>query len=79
MQALKELVRVDQDWIPQGEGTSLYIRPFVIATEPALGVAPSRRYQFIIILSPVGSYFAEGVRPVPIHVESDYVRAVAGD
>lgn len=78
LQALKELVRVDQDWIPQGEGTSLYIRPFVIATEPALGVAPSRRYQFIIILSPVGSYFAEGVRPVPIHVESDYVRAVAG-
>ena len=76
--ALKELIRIDQDWIPQAEGTSLYIRPFIIATEPYLGVAPSDRYQFIIIMSPVGSYYKEGIHPVPIAVEQSFTRAVNG-
>ena len=78
LQALKSLIEVDQDWIPHAEGTSLYIRPFIISTEGSLGVAPSRQYKFMIILSPVGSYYAEGINPVSIHVESEYVRAVAG-
>lgn len=76
--ALKQLLAVDQDWIPTAPGTSLYIRPFVIATQPALGVAPSTHYQFIIIMSPVGAYYTEGVNPVKIFVESEYVRSVKG-
>src|SRR5690606_25756236 len=75
---LMELLNVDRDWVPAAEGTSLYIRPFIIATEPALGVNPSLSYLFMIIMSPVGAYYAEGVNPVKIHVESHYVRAVAG-
>ena len=60
------------------EGTSLYIRPFMIATESHLGVSPSKNYTFMIILSPVGSYYKEGIHPVKILVENEYVRAVAG-
>src|SRR5699024_4104796 len=60
------------------EGTSLYIRPFMIATESYLGVAPSTNYKFMIILSPVGSYYEEGINPVKIAVENKYVRAVLG-
>lgn len=78
LEALNELVKVDQDWIPDAPGTSLYIRPYVIATECALGVAPSREYKFMIILSPVGAYYAGGVHPTSIFVESKYVRAVEG-
>lgn len=78
LQALKQLISIDQDWIPEEEGTSLYIRPFIISTQPALGVSPSTHYQFIIILSPVGSYYEEGIQPVSIFVEPDYVRAVKG-
>jgi len=78
LKALKELIRVDRDWIPQEEGTSLYIRPFIIATEPYLGVSPSDRYQFIIIMSPVGSYYKEGIKPVKIAVETDFARTVRG-
>lgn len=77
-QGLIELLNVDRDWVPSVEGTSLYIRPFIIATEAALGVNPSQAYLFMIIMSPVGAYYAEGVNPVKIHVESHYVRAVAG-
>ncbi|CAM3598611.1 branched-chain amino acid aminotransferase [Marinicrinis lubricantis] len=76
--ALQQLVAVDQDWIPSEPGTSLYIRPYVIATQPCLGVAPSTEYKFMIIMSPVGAYYAEGVKPVKIFVESEYVRAVRG-
>lgn len=76
--ALKRLVDIDRDWVPDAEGTSLYIRPFIIATEPFLGVAPSRTYKFITILSPVGSYYKEGINPVKIAVENKYVRAVRG-
>lgn len=78
LEALKQLVRVDQDWVPSAEGTSLYIRPFVIATQAALGVSSSQEYKFMIIMSPSGSYYEEGVNPVKIYVESDYVRAVRG-
>ncbi|MEH6946631.1 branched-chain amino acid aminotransferase [Bacillus sp. JJ634] len=78
LKALKELIRVDRDWIPQEEGTSLYIRPFIIATEPYLGVSPSDRYKFIIIMSPVGSYYKEGIKPVKIAVETDFARTVRG-
>lgn len=76
--AIKELVRVEENWIPTAPGTSLYIRPFIIATEAALGVKPSHTYQFIVILSPVGAYYAEGLNPVKIYVENQYVRAVRG-
>ncbi|MCC2686674.1 MAG: branched chain amino acid aminotransferase, partial [Paenibacillaceae bacterium] len=78
LEALRQLVSVDRDWIPDAPETSLYVRPFVIATEAALGVSPSKQYKFMIITSPVGSYYAEGIKPVSIYVESEYVRAVAG-
>ena len=76
--AIKELVKLDKDWVPKEKGTSLYIRPFIIATEAHLGVSPSKNYKFIIILSPVGAYYKEGINPVKIAVENKYVRAVAG-
>lgn len=78
LDALKKLITIDKDWIPNLEGTSLYIRPFVFATQPYLGVAPSKTYRFIMILSPVGAYYKEGINPVKIAVESQYVRAVKG-
>lgn len=78
LEALQKLVAIDQDWIPTEPGTSLYIRPYVIATEPALGVNPSQEYLFMIIMSPVGAYYSEGFNPVKIYVESNYVRAVRG-
>ncbi|MBQ8944700.1 MAG: branched-chain amino acid aminotransferase [Clostridia bacterium] len=78
VQAVSELVKVDSDWIPTEEGTSLYIRPFIIATDDFLGVAPSKTYLFIIILSPSGAYYESGLEPVGIWIEDDYVRAVRG-
>jgi len=78
VQAIKELVKIDKAWIPTREGTSLYIRPFIIATDPFLGVRPSYTYMFVIILSPVGAYYPEGINPVKIWIEDDYVRAVKG-
>jgi branched-chain amino acid aminotransferase len=78
VKAIKTLVKLDQDWVPTAEGTSLYIRPFIIATDPFLGVHPSDSYKFIIILSPVGAYYPEGINPVKIYVETKYVRAAKG-
>ncbi len=78
IRALIELLKVDKDWIPSGEGTSLYIRPFVFATDESVGVRSSESYKFMIILSPVGAYFPEGFNPVKIYVEKDFVRAVRG-
>ncbi|MCX7615684.1 MAG: branched-chain amino acid aminotransferase, partial [Clostridiales bacterium] len=78
IQAVKAIVSVERDWIPTDIGTSLYIRPFVIATDVAVGVHPSHTYKFIIILSPVGAYYPQGVSPVKIYVEDEYVRAVKG-
>ena len=78
LEALKKLVWIDKDWIPTVEGTSLYIRPFIISTQPYLGVSASTQYKFMIIMSPVGSYYKEGIAPVKIAVEQEYVRTVAG-
>ncbi|MGM8212388.1 branched-chain amino acid aminotransferase [Virgibacillus sp. W0430] len=78
IEAIKQLVSIDKEWIPTSEGTSLYIRPFIISTEPYLGVAPSNHYKFIVILSPVGAYYKEGINPVKIAVENKFVRAVKG-
>lgn len=78
LQAIKAIVDVDSDWIPTLEGTSLYIRPFIIATDPFLGVRPSNTYKFMIILSPSGAYYSSGLNPVKIWIEDKYVRAVRG-
>lgn len=78
IEAIKALVKVDEAWVPTKPGTSLYIRPFIIATDPYLGVRPSDTYMFMIILSPVGAYYPEGLNPVKIWIEDDYVRAVKG-
>lgn len=78
LQAVRAIVSADADWIPSEAGTSLYIRPFIIATEEFLGVHPSAEYKFIIILSPSGAYYANGMAPVGIWIEDEYVRAVRG-
>ncbi|MGE5396945.1 MAG: branched-chain amino acid aminotransferase [Chitinophagales bacterium] len=78
VEAIKSLGEIVKEWIPTAEGTSLYIRPFIIATDPFLGVHPASTYMFIIILSPVGAYYPQGVDPVNIYVEGSYVRAVKG-
>jgi branched-chain amino acid aminotransferase len=78
LHALKELLKIEQDWIPTSEGASLYIRPFIIATDPYLGVRPAHSYRFMIILSPSGAYYPQGLNPVNIYVEEEYVRAVKG-
>jgi len=73
-----DLVRLEKDWIPSADGTSLYIRPTMIAVEPVLGVKPSDHIYFYVILSPVGAYYAAGFNPIKIMVEDTYVRAVPG-
>ncbi len=78
LQAIKALVEVDKDWVPSAPDTSLYIRPYVIATDPKLGVHASYTYIFGIITCPVGSYYPEGINPVRIAIESREVRAVRG-
>jgi branched-chain amino acid aminotransferase len=78
LEAVKAMVRIDRDWIPERDGTALYIRPFVFATDTCLGVHPSKSYLFLIILSPVGAYYPQGMSPVNIYVETEYVRAVRG-
>ena len=78
VEAVEAIVKYEQEWIPTAPGTSLYIRPFTFATEPGVGVHPAKTYTFIIILSPVGNYYPEGVNPVKIWVEDEYVRAVKG-
>ena len=72
------LVDVDRDWVPSAVGTSLYIRPTIIASEAFLGVRPAKEYLYFVILSPVGAYYAEGMAPVKIKVIDNYVRAVVG-
>ena len=72
------LVDVDREWAPSSVGTSLYIRPTIIASEPFLGVRPAKEYLYYVIVSPVGPYYPEGLAPTKIKVIEDYVRAVAG-
>jgi branched-chain amino acid aminotransferase len=76
--AVCELTRVDQAWIPRQPGASLYIRPYIIADEAHLGVRPPFSCKFIIICSPVGAYYPEGLNPVRIYVEDEFVRSVIG-
>ena len=78
MEGLKKLLMIDRDWIPAFPGTSLYIRPTMLATEPHLGVRPSKRYVFYIIICPVGAYYKEGLNPVKIYVEDVYTRTSKG-
>ncbi len=78
LSAIKKLISIDRDWIPTGRGQSLYIRPTVIATEPHIGVRPSKEYLFYVIMSPVGAYYKEGFSPVKILVEENYVRSAVG-
>ena len=78
LKGIEQLVSLERDWIPTAPGTSLYIRPTLIAVEPVLGVKPSDHYYFYVILSPVGAYYAAGFNPVSIMVEDYFVRAVSG-
>jgi branched-chain amino acid aminotransferase len=78
LQSLKELVRLEADWVPHSEGTSLYIRPTLIASEPMLGVRPADEYLCFIILCPVGAYYKGGLAPVKIWISDHYVRAAHG-
>lgn len=78
LEAIKKLVLLEKDWVPRGKGTSLYIRPTMIATESALGVHPSNEYLFFIVLCPVGAYYPEGFSPTKIFVSQDHVRSARG-
>jgi branched-chain amino acid aminotransferase len=78
LKAIKQLIVTEKDWVPDGEGTSLYIRPFIFSTEPYLGVRPSSQYKLLVILSPSGAYYGKQLSPVKIYVEEQYVRAVIG-
>ncbi len=77
-ESIAAVVAADKEWVPHKRGTSLYIRPTVIATETFLGVHPSHTYLYYVILSPVGAYYKEGLNPVRIMVSEDHVRAVPG-
>ena len=78
LKSLVTLVGVEKDWVPSTVGTSLYVRPTIIASEPFLGVRPAKSYIYYVILSPVGAYYPEGINPVKILVVDKYVRAVEG-
>lgn len=78
MEALKKLVEIEKDWVPKSEGTSLYLRPFMIGTDSSLGVHTIKNALFCIICSPSGSYYPEGINPVKIMIEDEDVRAVVG-
>jgi branched-chain amino acid aminotransferase len=78
LESMKQLIAIENEWVPSQPETSLYVRPTIIATDPFLGVRASYTYRFFIILSPVGAYYPEGFNPVKILVTSDYVRAVRG-
>ena len=78
VEAIKKLVEIDKDWIPKAKGTSLYIRPFLFGNDETLGVHTVHHSMFVVILSPVGSYYKEGLNPVKILIETEDVRAVRG-
>ena len=78
LESLKQVVAIDRDWVPSLVGTSLYIRPTIVADEAFLGVRPAKSYLYYVILSPVGAYYPEGMAPVKILVVDKYVRAVEG-
>lgn len=76
VEATKELVRIDKDWVPRNNSDTLYVRPFMVGSDPFLGVRPSADYKMFVMLSPVGAYYPEGFKPVKILIQDDYVRAV---
>jgi branched-chain amino acid aminotransferase len=78
MEGMRKLILLDKEWIPRAPGTTLYIRPTMLAIEPHLGVRPASAYLFFIITGPVGAYYKEGLNPVKIYVEDYYVRAAQG-
>ena len=78
VEATKQLVRLEKDWVPSMPGSSLYIRPNMIANEPALGVQVSDQYLFYIMLGPVGAYYPQGFSPTQIYVSEKYIRAARG-
>ena len=78
IQAVSALVDIDRDWVPHSDGASLYIRPFVFGTDVGLGVHASKHYLFAVICSPSGAYYAEGLDPIKIYVEDEYIRAAPG-
>jgi branched-chain amino acid aminotransferase len=78
LESLRQIVRIDREWLPQTEDGSLYLRPFAFANEVFLGVRPSMEYLYLVIASPVGAYFSGGVKPVRVWVSPDYTRAAPG-
>ncbi|RPJ05891.1 MAG: branched-chain amino acid aminotransferase [Deltaproteobacteria bacterium] len=78
LEALKQLIGIEREWVPRAPETSLYIRPTIIATDPFLGVRASKTYRLFVILSPVGAYYPEGFNPIKIWVTREFVRAVRG-
>ncbi|BBZ13416.1 branched-chain amino acid aminotransferase [Mycobacterium branderi] len=79
IESLRQLIAVDNAWVPPAGGEeSLYLRPFVFATEPGLGVRPAKQYRYLVLASPAGAYFPRGLRPVTVWVSTEYVRASPG-
>ncbi len=79
IESLRALVQIDKEWVPSGDSESLYLRPFMIATEVGLGVnKPSSSYSYLVIASPAGPYFKGGVKPVKVWLSTDFVRAAPG-
>ncbi|MGC2653776.1 MAG: branched-chain amino acid aminotransferase, partial [Mycobacterium sp.] len=79
IESLRQLIAVDQCWVPPAGGEeSLYLRPFIIATEPGLGVRPAKQYRYLVLASPAGAYFKGGIKPVSVWVSTEYVRASPG-
>ncbi len=76
--SIEALVRQDRAWVPSGQERSLYLRPFMVATEVGLGIRPANRYEYLLIASPAGAYFPRGLTPVSVWVSDDYVRAAQG-
>ncbi|HUQ57043.1 branched-chain amino acid aminotransferase [Lentzea sp.] len=78
LESVRQILAVDNRWVPSAEEESLYLRPFMISTEKGLGVRPASEYLYVLIASPAGSYFASGVRPVSVWLSTEYVRAAPG-
>ncbi|SFR23936.1 branched-chain amino acid aminotransferase [Lentzea waywayandensis] len=78
LESVRQILAVDDRWVPSAEEESLYLRPFMISTEKGLGVRPASEYLYVLIASPAGSYFASGVRPVSVWLSTEYVRAAPG-
>ncbi|CPW31651.1 Probable branched-chain amino acid aminotransferase (IlvE) [Mycobacteroides abscessus] len=79
IESLRQLIAVDAEWVPPGGGEeSLYLRPFIIATEAGLGVRPAGEYRYLLIASPAGAYFSQGIKPVSVWLSHEYVRAAPG-